>query len=101
MEHLFADGRMIDVALAVLASEMLVLFFWSRQRPAWASFLPTMMSGLMLMLAWRFTQAGLAWPWIAAPLLASGLAHASDLWLRWPNNTPEGFSPQPHVAASD
>jgi len=82
MEGLFADGRMIDIAIMVLLGEMLLMLTGSRWRSALARLMPTLLSGLMLMLAWRSTQAGLAWPWIAAPLLASAMAHGSDLWLR-------------------
>lgn len=82
MEQLFADGRMIDIAIVVLLGEVLLMLAWSRWRGTLATLLPTLLSGLMLMLAWRSTQAGLAWPWIAVPLLASAMAHGSDLWLR-------------------
>lgn len=82
MAWLFADGRMIDIAIMVLLAEVLLMLAWARWRGALVALMPTLLSGLMLMLAWRSTQAGLAWPWIAAPLLASGLAHGSDLWLR-------------------
>lgn len=82
MEQLFADGRMIDIAIMVLLGEVGLMLAWSRWRGALVALMPTLLSGLMLMLAWRSTQAGLAWPWIAAPLLGSALAHGSDLWLR-------------------
>ena len=81
MEQLFANGRMIDVAIVVLLAEILLMLVWSRWRVALPALMPTLLSGLMLMLAWRATQAGLAWPWIAAPLLGSALAHGSDRWL--------------------
>ncbi len=82
MEQLFADGRMIDIAILVLLGEVGLMLAWSRWRGALVALMPTLLSGLMLMLAWRSTQAGLAWPWIAAPLLGSAMAHGSDLWLR-------------------
>lgn len=82
MASLFADGRMIDIAIMVLLAEMLLMLAWARWRRSLIALMPTLLSGLMLMLAWRSTQAGLAWPWIAAPLLASAFAHGSDLWLR-------------------
>ena len=86
MAALFADGRMIDIAIMVLLTEMLLMLAWARWRGRLAALLPTLLptllSGLMLLLAWRATQAAQTWPWIAAPLLASGLAHGADLWLR-------------------
>lgn len=81
MDQLFSDGRMIDVAMAVLVIEVVLVWFVKRSRSA---LLPTLLSGLMLMVAWRFTQAGLAWIWIALPLSAAGAAHGWDLWRRWP-----------------
>lgn len=81
MEFLFVDGRMIDIAIAVLAAESLWIALAWRQR---RQLLPTLLSGLMLMLAWRFHQAGLSWLWIAAPLLSSACWHAIDLAWRWP-----------------
>lgn len=81
MESLFVDARMIDIAIAVLAAESLwIARAWRVRR----HLLPTLLSGLMLMLAWRFHQAGLHWLWIAAPLLSSAFWHACDLALRWP-----------------
>ena len=81
METLFVDGRMIDIAIAVLAAESLwIALAWRERR----QLLPTLLSGLMLMLAWRFHQAGLSWLWIAAPLLSSAFWHACDLARRWP-----------------
>lgn len=83
MEFLFVDGRMIDVAIAVLAAESLWIGLAWRER---RHLLPTLLSGLMLMLAWRFHQAGLHWLWIAAPLLSSAFWHACDLLRRWPRS---------------
>jgi hypothetical protein len=42
-----------------------------------------MLSGLCLMLAVRAAVSGFAWPWIAACLSASGLAHGWDMQRRW------------------
>lgn len=81
MDHLFSDGRMIDIAIAVLGVETLLVWAVWRHRRA---LMPTLLSGLMLMLAWRSTQAGLGWAWIAMPLMAAAAAHAWDLWRRWP-----------------
>lgn len=40
-------------------------------------------SGLCLMLALLSAVQGAWWVWVALCLLASGLAHGADLWLRW------------------
>ncbi|MFM2118665.1 MAG: hypothetical protein RL722_133 [Pseudomonadota bacterium] len=42
--------------------------------------LPHLGAGLALMLALRLALAQVAWPWIAACVAASGLAHGLDLW---------------------
>ena len=42
-----------------------------------------MLSGLCLMLAVRAAVSGLAWPWVAVCLSASGLAHGWDMQRRW------------------
>jgi hypothetical protein len=81
MDQLFLDGRMIDIVIAVLLLETLLV--WAVWRRRWA-LMPTLLSGLMLMLAWRSTLAGLGWIWIAMPMLAAGAAHGWDLWRRWP-----------------
>ena len=85
MDQLFINGRMIDVAMAVLALE--VMLVWANGSQL-RRLLPTLLSGLMLLLAWRFTQAGMAWLWIAAPLSAAGAAHGWDVWRRWPAARP-------------
>lgn len=81
MDQLFLDGHMIDIAVAVLLIEALLVWrFWRHHR----ALLPTLLSGLMLLLAWRAMQAGMDWHWIATPLLAAGAAHGWDLWCRRP-----------------
>jgi uncharacterized membrane protein (UPF0136 family) len=82
MTELFGSGRAIDLAMAVLALEALVI--WGVMRRSRALPLPTLLAGLGLLLAWRFAQGGASWFWIALPLMAAGLAHGWDLWQRWP-----------------
>jgi len=81
MNDLFASGHAIDLVIAVLALESLVVWGLLRRRRAlpW----PSVMAGLCLLLAWRFAQAGAGWVWVALPLCAAGLAHAWDLRCRW------------------
>jgi hypothetical protein len=47
-----------------------------------------MLSGLCLMLAVRAAVSGLAWPWVAVCLSASGLAHGWDITRRWRQRQP-------------
>ncbi len=42
-----------------------------------------MASGLCLMLALRCLAHGAGAAWVALFLVAAGLAHGTDLWLRW------------------
>lgn len=81
LSDLFASGHVIDLVIALILLEA----FASRLRPAGALALPlpTLLSGLGLLLAWRFSLA--AWPWgyAAAALMAAGMAHGWDLWRHW------------------
>ena len=81
MNELFATGHAIDLVMAVLALEALVVWGLLQRRHVlpW----PTLVAGLCLLLAWRFAQAGAHWVWVALPLSAAGMAHAVDVWHRW------------------
>jgi hypothetical protein len=81
MHELFTSGQAIDLVIAILALEVLVVRGLMQRRRAlpW----PTLAAGLCLLLAWRSAQAGTHWVWIALPLSAAGMAHAVDLWRRW------------------
>ena len=81
-----ADGRFVDAIIGFTLLETLSLLVYHRlsgRGPAPGSILPTLASGLCLMLALRASIAGAAWPWIVAAVFASGVAHASDLRRRW------------------
>ena len=82
MSDLFHSGVVVDLVIACLMLEGLLVWGLARQRQA----LPvaTWVAGLGLLLAWRFAQGGAAWIWIALPLSAAGMAHGWDLWRRWP-----------------
>lgn len=89
MAELFADGRIVDVAIALLLLEALLLL-WLRAKhrrgPAPADLLGNLAAGLFLLLALRAALAGAAWTWIAASLTAALAAHVFDLWRRWPRS---------------
>jgi hypothetical protein len=84
MAELIRSGQVIDLVIAALAVEVLVVWVLMRRRRALP--LATLMAGLGLLLAWRFAHVGAGWHWVAAPLLVAGLAHAVDLWQRWPRH---------------
>ncbi len=81
MNELFTSGHAIDLVIAVMALEALVLRGLLNRRHALP--LPTLVAGLCLLLAWRLAQGGAPWTWIALMLSAAGMAHALDVWRRW------------------
>ena len=85
MSALFGSGHAIDLVIAVLAAEGLLL--WVVLRRGHLLPLPTLLAGLGLLIAWRVAHSGGGWIWIARPLSIAGLAHGWDLWQRWPRRT--------------
>jgi hypothetical protein len=81
MHELFTSGQAIDLVIALLALEALVV--WGLMRRHRALPWPSLLAGLCLLLAWRLAQAGAAWVWVALALASAGLAHAWDLRCRW------------------
>ncbi len=82
MSNLFGSGHAIDLVIAVLAAEALLLRVVLRRGHLLP--LPTLAAGLGLLIAWRVAHSGGGWFWIALPLSIAGLAHGWDLWQRWP-----------------
>jgi hypothetical protein len=82
MNELFASGHAIDLVIAVLTLEAIVVCGFMRRMHVLP--LPSLLAGLGLLLAWRFAQGGAAWLWVALALAAAGMAHGWDLWQRWP-----------------
>ncbi|MFQ3596594.1 MAG: hypothetical protein SNJ63_10855 [Sphingomonadaceae bacterium] len=78
MTDFFASGRAVDVVLAVLALEMLLvmLFAGSRRRQ---TLLLALLPGLFLLLALRVALAGGPWQLIALFLALSLPAHLADM----------------------
>jgi hypothetical protein len=48
-----------------------------------AGFLPNMLAGDFLLLAWIASAHGAPWPYAAAALLAALWCHGTDILLRW------------------
>ncbi len=85
MADWFASGRVIDLVLALVALEIIVLPWLLRKlgsRLSLTQLLPNIVAGMALMLALRASLAGAAWTWIALAMLAALLAHLIDLSLR-------------------
>lgn len=86
MAALFAGTLLVDlvIALSLLETAFLLLHHRVTGRGiAPSQFLANMVSGLSLMLALRAALTQSDWVWVAMPLVAAGVAHASDLWRRW------------------
>ncbi len=76
MTALFASGHAVDIVLAVLVAEALVLL--ARRRDA-AGVVLALLPGGLILLALRAALIGAAWPWIALPLAASLPVHLLDV----------------------
>ena len=86
MDTLFSSPLWVDLIIAFTLLEGLALTAYFRFTGRGVSpthFGVNLVSGVCLMFALRSALAGAGPVWIAAGLLASGLAHGLDLWRRW------------------
>ena len=77
---------LVDLAIAITLAEGLVLCLLHRRTGrgvAPRDLLPNLAAGLCLMAAVRASITGAGWTWVAAGLLAAGLAHGVDVHRRW------------------
>jgi hypothetical protein len=83
---LFSSGRIIDLILALVAVEAIVLLAYrlltGRGIPA-AGLLVNLFAGVFLLLALRSALLNLDWIWTAGWLAAALVAHLADLAQRW------------------
>lgn len=88
VEQLFASGRIVDVALAVMAFEMVAVLLVVRGRRGLGpvDLFANLAAGAMLLLAVRSALGGAPWFLTATFLAASFPAHVFDLWRRYQNN---------------
>lgn len=75
-------ASVVDLALAIIAVELVVIALSWRKKPGHLALLPTVLSGLGLLLALRSALAGAAPGLTLAALSFGGLAHIADLALR-------------------
>ena len=83
---LSADGRLIDIVLALVVVEALALAalrMWRGRGPALTSIACTLLAGSFLLLALRAALDHAEAQTIALALLGAGIAHACDVGLRW------------------
>lgn len=91
MRALFESGRVAELLLAILAVELVALWWWHRRTgtgipPRRA--LPFLAAGAAFALALRAALTGAGWAWVALGLAAAGVAHAWDLRSRWLSSRP-------------
>jgi hypothetical protein len=86
MSELLASGRIVDLILALMVLEGIVLIAYNRRTGrgvAPVDLLVNLFAGACLLLALRAALTGLWWRWTALWLAAALLAHLADLWRRW------------------
>lgn len=86
MAALFADGRIVDLILALVVAEALALAVYHRVTGRGIpilDLLANLAAGACLMLALRAALVGAAPGWIALALIAALVAHGADLFRRW------------------
>lgn len=75
-------ASVVDLALAIIAVELVVIALSWRNKPAHLALLPTVLSGLGLLLALRSALVDAAPALTLVALSFGGLAHIADLALR-------------------
>jgi hypothetical protein len=81
-----SSSQLIDLVIAVTLVECGALIFYhrmTRRGLAPNDYLLNLAAGLCLMLALRSALADAGWMWIVLCLMAAGLAHGTDMWIRW------------------
>lgn len=86
LQNLVESGRIVDVMLAFIILEIVVLSIIRQRRGGGVAALPLIVNigaGGSLMVALRFALAGHSWLAITACLLAALVFHVADIRLRW------------------
>lgn len=86
MNGAFGLAQIVDLVIAFTLIECAVLAVLHRARGkgvAPRDFVANMASGLCLMLALRCVLRDAGTAWVAVFLLAAGVAHGTDIWMRW------------------
>ncbi|MDE8343102.1 MAG: hypothetical protein POG24_04710 [Acidocella sp.] len=72
------------LCLTMFEAAGLALFYqFTKHGVAWRDFLPNLLAGDFLLVAWWLNARHDAWPFTAAALLLSLVCHLSDLARRW------------------
>jgi hypothetical protein len=86
MADWIATGRAAELILVLTLFEALALVVYHRRTGSGLmpdQFLPNMLAGDFLLLAWIASAHAAPWPYAAAALLAALLCHMMDVVLRW------------------
>lgn len=86
MADLFSTGRIVDLIVAIVIVEALLLsiYRWRTARGVEiVDLLNMLLPGLFLLLALRGALVGAHWIWIAGFLVLSLVTHLADLRRRW------------------
>lgn len=86
LEELIASGRIVDIMLAFVAVEVVLMLVYRRRTGRGIAPTPLLLNvgaGGSLMLALRAVLAGAGWPWVAACLVGALVFHIADLAQRW------------------
>lgn len=86
MQSLIESGRIVDIVLAVLVVEVVLLALWHRRTGRGIAALPAVLNagaGGSLALALRAALTDSGWQWITAWLLCALVFHTADLLRRW------------------
>jgi hypothetical protein len=81
-----ATGHAAELIVLLTGFEAVALVIYHRRTGRGlmpAGFLPNMLAGDFLLLAWIATAHTAPWPYAASALLAALLCHGTDLLLRW------------------
>lgn len=76
LEAFFASGHAVDVVLAFIAMEALVLL---RRGWSFGDAALLLLPAICILMALRAALVGAAWPWIAVPLALALPVHLLDL----------------------
>lgn len=80
MTAFFASGHAVDLVIAVMLVEAVILRV--RRRGDGMAIVLTFVPGLLILLGLRAALVGADWPLIALPLALSFPVHLVDLWSR-------------------
>lgn len=86
MQALIESGRIVDIVLAVLVLEVVLLAYWHRRTGRGIAALPAVLNagaGGSLAMALRAALTDGGWQWITVWLLSALVFHTADLLRRW------------------